>query len=77
MTTSRSRGISRSMFFKLWTRAPLMTIWPGISSLTVLQLFQLILDDVAVLFEFFWGLGLESEDQGGLGVGGANQPPTF
>ena len=78
MTTSWSRGISRSMFLRLWTRAPLMTIWPAIRRLYWLsRLFEFLFDHGAIFFELIGGLRFESKHQRRLGIGRANQPPAL
>src|SRR5262245_42531728 len=77
MTTSLSRGISTSMFFKLWTRAPLTTILLGIRRLPTLQLLELAFDDGAIFFQLRSGLSLEAKHESRLSVGRPNQPPTF
>src|SRR5215467_379967 len=81
MTTSRSRGISTSMFLRLCPRAPRMTMLPAISVLPLVA--DLLprrghgaLENGAVFGEVLAGIGLEAHHQRGLRVGRAQQSPS-
>src|SRR5678816_677460 len=76
MTTNRSRGISRSRFLRLWTRAPRMTICAGIFTRSGLKFFQLVFDERSILVELLLGRGFEAKHEGGLRIGCADQAPA-
>src|SRR5215471_1616116 len=81
MTTSRSRGISTSMFLRLCPRAPRMTMLPAISVLPLVadllpRRGHRALENGAVFGEVLVGIGLEAHHQRGLRVGRAQQSPS-
>src|SRR5262249_50738459 len=83
MTTSRSRGISTSMFLRLCPRAPRMTMLPAMSTLASALAADLLarrgdgaLEDGAVVGEMLAGVGFEAHDQRGLRVRRPQQTPA-